>query len=503
LWVPIGCKQVRGVVVAQHNLEEIQILENQDFRKALANLGFAEIWVSPGFDHLFRFNEGAGESFNTMMTDFATASGYSELRYAPIAPMGHSAAASWPYYFAAWNPERTLAALSISGQWPYFRHPAFAPDIWGDRTIDFVPCLETMGEYESADSWANEGLYERKLHPLMPLSMFAGPAQSHFAASTAKIPMLALYLQKAAHYRLPAASPVDGPVKLNPIDPTKSGWLVERWHKDKPPVNAAAPVGLYKGDPSQAFWFFDEEMAKATEAYQAQYQGKKVQLLGYVQGDKVAPQSNTHQQVNLRLQPEADGLTFKLTGTFLDTIPAESPRPASWTGLAAGSPVGHAAGGPVAVDIICGPAVKVSPDTFRVQIMRGLGDKLNRYDIWFTATQPGDDVYKPAVQQGLMQIPARNNKGAEQHITFPEIADMKPSAKPVTLRATSDSGLPVSYYVLAGPAEIDGDKLTLTPVPPRAKYPVTVTVVAWQYGRAVEPTIKTADPMTRTFSVTK
>jgi hypothetical protein len=57
----------------------------------------------------------------------------SETNVAPIVGMGHSAAASMTYYLAVWNPERTLAAISISGQWPYARGQ-FAPDIWGDRT---------------------------------------------------------------------------------------------------------------------------------------------------------------------------------------------------------------------------------------------------------------------------------------------------------------------------------------------------------------------------------
>jgi hypothetical protein len=39
LWIPPNCERVRGVVVvAQHNLEEISILENPKFRAALADL---------------------------------------------------------------------------------------------------------------------------------------------------------------------------------------------------------------------------------------------------------------------------------------------------------------------------------------------------------------------------------------------------------------------------------------------------------------------------------
>lgn len=65
LWVPPDCQRVRGVVIAQHNMEEISILENPKFRSRLADLNFAEVWVAPFFDHLFRFNEGAGDTLTT------------------------------------------------------------------------------------------------------------------------------------------------------------------------------------------------------------------------------------------------------------------------------------------------------------------------------------------------------------------------------------------------------------------------------------------------------
>ena len=95
------------MVIAQHNLEEVSILEHPRFRQALGELGFAEIWCSPAFDHLFRFNEGAGESLDGMLNDLADESGYEELKYSPLVGLGHSASASWPYYLAAWNPART------------------------------------------------------------------------------------------------------------------------------------------------------------------------------------------------------------------------------------------------------------------------------------------------------------------------------------------------------------------------------------------------------------
>ena len=63
---------------------------------------------------------------------------------------------------------------------------------------------------------------------------------------------------------------------------------------------------------------------------------------------------------------------------------------------------------------------------------------------------------------------------------------------------TSDCGLPVYYYVKEGPAEIEGNKLVFTRIPPRSKFPLKVTVVAWQYGLAGE--VQTAEPVERSFS---
>jgi hypothetical protein len=504
LWIPPDCQRVRGVVLAQHNMEEISILENPKFRQALDDRGFAEIWCAPAFDHLFRFNAGAGETFNGLMEALAGESGYAELKFAPVAGLGHSAAAGWPYYFAAWNPERTLAALSVSGQWPYYRDRAFAPDIWGVKTIDFIPALESMGEYEAAAAWSDEGLKERQQHPLMPLSMLANPAQGHFASTDQKVEYLALYLKKAVQYRMPADWTGVGAPKLRPIDPTKAGWLVDRWRFDQPPLAAAAPVGSYQGDPAQAFWFFDEEIARATETYQARYRGLRPQLIGFRQDGQMVPQKDEHLQVTLKFEPQADGVTFKLEGAFYDTVPDGSPRPAQWAGRPAGSPIGHASGGgPISIERICGPFEELAPDTFSLRLQKEESTNEQLYELVVAATHPGDQNYKPAVQQAHLLVPARNQEGRDQKITFPSIPDQRAGAKSVSLTATSDSGAEVCYYVREGPAEVSGATLTLTAIPPHARFPVKVTVVAWQYGRALEPRLKTAEPVERAFSIVK
>ncbi|WP_460555281.1 hypothetical protein [Hymenobacter daeguensis] len=504
LWIPPTCQRVRGVVFAQHNMEEISILEDPLFRREMGAIGFAEIWVSPAFNLLFNFDQGAGASLTGLLKDLAAESGYQELALAPLVPMGHSAAASAPYYLAAWAPQRVLACVSVSGQWPYFRHPSFAPDIWGPRTIDHIPSLETMGEYEAAATWSAEGLRERQQHPLMPLSMLACPGEGHFATTRAKSAYLAFYIRKAAHYRLPKNTPANQVPVLRPIDPTKTGWLLEKWSPTHGPSAPAAPVGRYTGDPTQAFWFFDEEHARATEAYGAKYRNLKPQLMSYLQNGRPAVQRNTHQQIDLSFQPLADELTFVLRGTFLDTVPAGSSRLAAWTGLPVGTPLGHAASGPVVIDRITGPFEKVSADTFAFRLRRGLGANLRQYELWLTATHPGDATYKPAVQQSQMPVPLRLTEGSTQRITFPKPVDVKASRMrkaTVRLAATSDAGLPVRYYVREGPAEVSGNTLRFTRLPPRTKLPLNVTVVAWQRGRSTGAKVQTAEPVEQTFSI--
>jgi hypothetical protein len=503
LWVPPKCEQVRAVVVAQHNMEELSILESPTFRRGMAELNVAEVWVAPFFDHLFRFNQGAGEMFDEMMNRLAETSGYTELRFCPVAPLGHSAAASWPYYFAAWNPGRTLAALSISGQWPYFRDKDFAPDIWGERSVDYVPCLESMGEYESANEFSAEGLRERQQHPKMPLSMLANPGQGHFASSEAKAAYLVLYLRKAMQCRLPKDWDASGPAMLIPIDPTRSGWLVDKWRRDQAPSAPAAPVSEYQGDPKQAFWFFDEELARATESYEAAFRGFKPQLVGYMQDGKMVPQKESHLQVDLKFDPESDGVTFKLAGAFYPAVPTGSSRLPGWTKLPVGTTLGHASSGSISIDPICGPVKKLGADTFAVSFQKEtlLSTNARTYELVFAATHPGDSQYKPAVQQAHLFIPARNTEGRPQQLTFPEIPGQHAGTAPLKLKATSDAGVPVSYFVREGPALVEGDTLRLTPIPPRARFPLVVTVVAWQYGRSVEPKLRTAEPVERSFHV--
>ena len=500
LWIPPDCAQVRGVVFANHNMIEQGILEHAVMRRTLTRLGFAEIWAVPYFDATFDFNQGAGEHFERVMAALANESGYRELRHAPVVPLGHSACATFPWNFAAWNPGRTLAVLSVHGDAPQTTLTGNGkPRIdWGDRNLDGIPGLMVMGEFEWWDDRLAPAFEFMAKHPKTPLAFLADSGRGHFDYADRTVAFLAAFIEKAAAERLPVNAPLDQPVVLKPIDP-QTGWRVDRWRHEQAPAAPAAPYANYTGDPKDAFWCFDEAMARTTETLYAEQRGKKPQLLSVTDGHQPIEKGNG-EPVTPRFIPEADGLTFRLTTAFLDAVPPDNSKATLWSGLPAGSPLGHATGGgPIQLSRIVGPFVQTGPDTFALRFGRAEYTANRRnHDLWLVASHPGDAHYRSIVQQ-LMVRANPNKDGAPQTITFPEIPDQPAGATSLKLAATSDAGAPVSYYVREGPAEIDGDMLRFTTIPPRARFPIKVTVVAWQFGRSADPKLQTAGRIERTF----
>lgn len=517
LYIPPDCQKLRGVIIGQHNMLEEPILEHVTVRQALANANMAAIWVSPAFDGNFSFtkNPQAPLLFQQMMDGLAAASGYSELSQAPVVWIGHSAMASAPYHFAAWDaqqaraqnkPHRAAAAISIKGIFPGV-HDDNSP-VYENTDLAGVPILFFNGEYEDAMGRADHALRFRNATPGVVLSMVADVGGGHFDWNDHACNTIAQFLRKLAQYRLPDELAANGSGTLKEIDPAKQGWLVDRWRKGQKPTAAPAPVASYQGKREEAFWFFDEEHATQVDQFYRQPKSN-YQLLAYKQNGKIVEQANNHQQVNLAFLPErfGDGLTFRLDTDFLNQVPKVSERLSSWTGKPAGSPIDHASGHePITLCPICGPVVQLSPDTFALRFNRVGTNNLKggrTRDIWLMATHPGDDHTARAVQQALLNIPYPLTQGETQQISFPEIPDQKVGAASLRLRATSSApptlSAVVHYYVSEGPAHITGDTLTFTKLPPRSKFPVKITVVATQYGRIIEPLLQTATPVSRSF----
>ncbi|MBB5440258.1 hypothetical protein HDC92_003958 [Pedobacter sp. AK017] len=529
LWIPPECKKLRGLVLAQNNMEELSIIENKSFRDSMSTIGFGIVWVSPAFDILFNVPNGAGKVFTRFIADLAERSGYRELNFVPMVPMGHSASANFPYSFSAWFPERTLCGISVSGMYPYDFENIFGLDTWEGRTVDNIPSLMTVGEYEGASSPNanfNKIFNRMEAHPHTAVTVLPCAGEYHFATSQKKTDFIAYYIKTAAHYRLIKDATEKSLATLKPIDPVNTGWLIDRWEKDKMPRYPSNTVAAYTGIRKESFWCFDQEMAKRIEEYQGAYYKKIPCLLAYNQNGMQVPQTNNHVQVTLKFIPLNDSLDFELSSSFLDTVPAVSGRLRGWAGQPVGAKIGRPSNPELAViDKTIGPFVKLGYSkatgitTFRMMLEPGLGTVPTNYKhtAIFSVAHPGDERYKPSVLQADMDIPVVNNGKNIQTINFPKIPDIKPNVKEITLNAISDMGLPVQYYVLEGPAVLQGNRLKLTKVPPKARYPVKVTVVAWQWGRNEElaartagtdlplagQSVKTALPVEQTFYIYK
>jgi hypothetical protein len=400
--------------------------------------------------------------------------------------------ATFPWNFAAQNNERTLAVLSVHGDAPSTNLTGYGrPNLdWSKLKIDGIPGLMVEGEYEWWDARVEPGLNYKKANPKSCISFLCDAGRGHFDYSEQLVDYLGLFIEKAVKYRLPKTSAISQPVKLIPVDPEK-GWLANRWHKDRLPEAIAAPNKSYVGNRDSAFWYFDKEITLKTEAIYARQRGKKEQYLGYVQNQKLLEFNLKNFARYLgKFEPEADGLTFHIAPAFTDSLHAKRANNHSTT--------------KTVISRICGPVEKLNDTTFTVRFSRmGLNNVKRTADICLITANDGDPKYKSAVQQMYIHIPYPNKEGVEQVIRFDSIPNVNQRVKSVDLHAVAGSGMPVYYYVQEGPAEVKDGKLVLTSIPPRAKFPVKVTVVAWQYGRSIEPKVQTAKPVSRMFYIEK
>ena len=171
LWIPEDCMQVRAVMIGTHNMCEETLFENELFRRGMKEAGVALIWITPGWDQQWKADSGSPEAYWQMLDDLAETSGYGELKFTPIIPIGHSAMATYPWNFAAWHPERTLAVVSYHGDAPRTNLTGYGRENleWGRmRNIDGIPGLMVEGEYEWWEARVNPALAFRMMETIHP-----------------------------------------------------------------------------------------------------------------------------------------------------------------------------------------------------------------------------------------------------------------------------------------------------------------------------------------------
>ena len=389
LWIPEGCRRVKAVIFAQQNMAEEMLFHSEAFRQHMSQLDVAIVWVAPAFTNSWDTASGCQNTFDEMMTALAFQSGHQEIDSIPVIPFGHSAQATMPWNFAAWNPQRTLCILSFHGDAPRTNLCGYgtANIEWGrTRNIDGIPGLMIMGEYEWWEARARPALAFRMMYPESCISFLCDTGHGHFECCKETALYMALFIEKAMQCRIQA----DGTLhKLNPVD----GWLAARWSDSKKRPKPA-PYYLYKGDSHDAFWYFDEEMATLTEQRYAKERGKQKQYVGFeVDGQFVTNDPRRHGGMVLDWHPEADSpQTMRIKAVYTDS---------TRTGPARQHSSRHAT-----ISVISGPAQVLNDSTIRIVPYEcGMDNPRRSYTVWLVATGEGDEKYKSSVQPIELRLP--------------------------------------------------------------------------------------------------
>ena len=493
LWIPEQTQHVRGVVVMGANVPEHMLVGHDAIRRACAENDLALVWGVPSFWRFGKVATAPGAEpvdvkslpesdsiqiafLEKLLVALAEKSGYTEIASAPLLPVGESGHLLMVGGLLKQKPERCIAAVCV-------KNP-------GDMSPT-VPVLWTLGTgqewkqtaVDPREHWKNTGSYDtwcrERAAARLPLSFAIEPGTGHFYVTEAMAGLFAAYITASVKARVADGSKHLIPVKL------EDGVLA-----NLPIPGQADPevIPFRKADSEQLNrpWFFNSDLAKAAQQLARVDWDAAPQFIGIeaVEGCRVDPFSlNSVTQVFV----ETDG-EFTLRTRRYDFIPASF--------VAAGEPLAQTATAP-AIEWICGPYEPLGKGRFRVALDRTWIGKASAY---VAAVDEGDDTTRRCVQPAKIEL-CPNTAGVVQKIAFEPIGDVTVGTRSVRLNATSDSGLPVSYFVDSGPAIVDGNELRFSGIPPRSRFPVEVSVTAWQWGRRSGPAIQTATPVTQTFNI--
>jgi len=499
LYIPPACNEIRTALIALDNVLERPLMEDIYIRRLAAEENMALIWIGADeqgkrvFNSGIDYSKGEDRLFDRMINDLAIESGYTEIKDIPVITLGHSAGVHFACGVGYYKPEKTAAIIALKTNIPAPPKDAPNDNLYG------IPFLIVKGQYSEwlgkenvnqEGSWYGQRKYTLKLRTESQenlISYLLDVGDGHFSGNDDLYRALALYIRKVIQYRIPEK--VGQPLK--PIQ-TSSGYLTDSGIAIEKVPEQINPYAKFKGSKEDTFWYLDKELATHFRKYGHQYKDKKRQLTTFADGGHTLPWGGRG-PVDLVFKPQEDGRTFKLYGTFLDTIPAR---------LVNGNiPIGHA-DPPVQVCLIRGPVQQLDEHTFRLSFDRS-GFSRRGCDAWFLASHPGNESYARSVFPGEIMFKPENTEGEEQVITFDPISDQPVTTKELLLEGSVSSGLPVEYYIKTGPVELVGNKLIFTEIPPRSAFPVKVTVVAYQWGRSIAPHYKSATPREQSFYIYK
>ncbi len=361
--LPRGCKQVRAVLYCHQNMTEEVLFRSREFCRGMDSLGVAMAFVQRGSQN-WDLSKGCQERFEQIMQAFAEGTEHPEIASAPIIPFGHSAQATFPWNFAAWNPDRTLCVISYHGDAPRTNLCGYggANIEWGrTRNIDHIPGLMIEGEYEWWEARVRPALAFRMMYPDSRISFLCDAGKGHFDLCAETQAYIVQFIAKAL------------------ADPRpEGGCYYSRWHES----------GFESQDPHDQFWYQDQEMVDRTKRRYAASCGKKMQYLSArINGEQLTYEPEKHIKMNALCTTRE----FTVEPLFVD-----AERKVESTAHASVRP---------RVVLISGPAIQTGEYSFRLDPdYFGHDPKRLWSGITLCIEADGDATYKSAVQEVNLQI---------------------------------------------------------------------------------------------------
>jgi pimeloyl-ACP methyl ester carboxylesterase len=280
LWIPNGVETLRGVIVRQHRCgvgaTGISYANDIQWQALARKYQFALLGSKYTTDQTVGgvpddpcnywgvIDRGSEDAFLKSLDEFGQKSRHSELNKLPWALWGYSGGADWSIQMSQKYPERTIALVAMRGGGakisatdpPKLLTEDINPVVLG------IPALFALGGAEEVGTIFFDEGYDlprqvftrfRKAGALWALAVEVDMGHGSTDTRLLAIP----YLDSILTARLAIDS-----IKLRQLDGSK-GWLAN------PITHEIAPISQYKGDPLQAGWLPNREIADKWQAYVA------------------------------------------------------------------------------------------------------------------------------------------------------------------------------------------------------------------------------------------
>ncbi|EDM28737.1 hypothetical protein LNTAR_09209 [Lentisphaera araneosa HTCC2155] len=497
LWIPEKTKKVKGVLILCSNAPEHTLVGHEKLRDVCRKHDLAIFWgVRSFYNFASKENEKIVALAEKILVRLAEVSGYQELATVPWIPLGESGHLLMVQALLNHRPERSIAGIALKD--PVMANRAWEVPLlsihgtsheWNQTKKDYPNIWNGKDRKEGLRSYKDYS-ETAKARRNWPASLVLDPESGHFEISERLVEYVAEFIDAIVPLRLNPGG------ELKPIDFSSTYRADLAYRKEQVPTPFAAD------QTGTGFWYPTKELAKKAQAISDYNWDAESQLIGVANTDgevfKFSFGGISYIDVNYPTEkhPNApvvkmldDGITFELKSIVMDQLPAEFKQ--------AGLPLPKAPGTPT-IEWVCGAFEPLGNNRFCMAI-----DRTWPSPLYFAVRHPGTDNIRGVCQPIQMSRWGEPKTNVAQSIKFDHIEDVKEGSKELPLKAESNRGLPVRFYVDSGPAIIQGDKLIFTEIPPKAKFPIEVEVVAWQWGTSKGEGVRRAKNVHKTFRILK